>query len=73
MTAYVNQLKQMGVFEEINGIFLGTFLQMEKEGESMAELVKRCAGEKLPIAGTGEVGHRADSKALVIGKEAVFT
>lgn len=72
MTAYVNQLKQMGVFEEVNGILLGTFLQMEKEGESMAELVKQCAGERLPIAGTGEVGHRADSKALWIGRETVL-
>lgn len=71
MTAYINQLKQMGVFEEVNGILLGTFLQMEKEGNSMAELVKRYVGDMISIACTREVGHRADSKALVIGKEMV--
>lgn len=69
MTAYVNQLKQMGVFEQVSGILLGTFLQMEKEGISMTDLVIQCAGKRLFIARTRELGHRADSKALVLGRE----
>lgn len=78
MVAYLNQLKQMGVFEAIQGILLGTFLQMEKEqkegqgGWSMAELVKRYAGTIIPIVRTSEVGHRSDSKALILGKEYIF-
>lgn len=74
MVAYLNQLKQMGVFEQVNGILLGTFLQLEKEetGISMADLVRRYAGEKLPIARTADVGHRSGSRALWIGREYVF-
>lgn len=74
MVAYLNQLKQMGVFEQINGILLGTFLQLEKEetGVSMADLVRRYAGEKLPVARTADVGHRSGSRALWIGREYVF-
>lgn len=80
MTAYLNQLKQMGVFEQIEGILLGTFLQLEKEARnspeaflSMVELTKRCVGERLPIVQTKDVGHRSDSKALWIGKEYSFS
>ena len=74
MVAYLNQLKQMGVFEQVNGILLGTFLQLEKEETdiSMADLVRRYAGEKLPIARTADVGHRSGSRALWIGREYVF-
>lgn len=73
MTAYVNQLKQMGVLEQIRGILLGTFLQMEKEGRSMADLVMRCVGNDLPIAQTREAGHRSHSKAVWIGGSYVFS
>lgn len=74
MVAYLNQLKQMSVFEQVNGILLGTFLQLEKEetGVSMADLVRRYAGEKLPIARTADVGHRSGSRALWIGREYVL-
>ncbi len=75
MTAYLNQLKQIGVFEQINGILLGTFTKMEEEKAlpSMTELVKRYAGKELPIAKTNEIGHSANAKAIVIGKEMNFT
>lgn len=75
MTAYLNQLKQIGVFEQINGILLGTFTKMEEEKAypSMPELVKRYAGKELPIAKTNEIGHSANAKAIVIGKEMNFT
>ena len=75
MTAYLNQLKQIGVFEQINGILLGTFTKMEEEKAlpSMTELVKRYAGKELPIAKTNEIGHSTNAKAIVIGKEMNFT
>lgn len=70
MVTYLNQLKQMGVFDRINGILLGTFTEMESKGlvPSMADLVKRYAGTKLPIAMTGQIGHGVDSKAIMIGE-----
>lgn len=78
MIAYLNQLQQMGVFRQIQGILLGTFLQMEKEAQnsdgylSMPQLVQRYAGADLPILMTSQVGHRSDSRALWIGKEYRF-
>ncbi|MDO4312822.1 MAG: LD-carboxypeptidase [Eubacteriales bacterium] len=71
MVTYLNQLKQMGVFEQISGILLGTFTQMEEENgiSKIEDLVKKYAGNDIPIACTPEIGHGADSKGVVIGKE----
>ena len=71
MVTYLNQLKQMGVFEQISGILLGTYTEMEREGytPNIVELVKLYVGEEMPIACTKEIGHGTDSKALIIGKE----
>lgn len=68
---YFTQLKQMGVFEEVNGILLGTFTELESTGEIKASDILRdiCADKSLPIAVTDEIGHGADSKAVVIGRE----
>lgn len=70
MAAFLNQLKQIGVFEKINGILLGTFTEMEEEGcvPDITELVKRYVKTQLPIAKTSGIGHGADSKGIVIGK-----
>lgn len=70
MITYLNQLKQIGVFERINGILLGTFTQMleEKCKPTMFELVRRYSGEQIPVAITYEIGHGTDSKAIVIGR-----
>ena len=71
ISSYFNQLAQMGVFDEIEGILLGTFLELEKEGKTTAiELLNQvCTDKNMPIAVTEEIGHRADSKAIYIGKE----
>ena len=74
MTAYLNQLKQIDVFEQINGILLGTFTKMEEEEAipTMIELVKRYAGTELPIAKTAEIGHGTNAKGIVIGQQMEF-
>lgn len=71
ISSYFNQLAQMGVFDEVEGVLLGTFLELEKEGKTTAvELLKQvCTDKNLPIAVTEDIGHRADSKAIYIGKE----
>lgn len=70
MVTYLNQLAQMGVFEQINGILLGTFTQMEENIQpGMIELVQRYAGTGIPIAKTEEIGHGTDSRAIMIGSE----
>jgi muramoyltetrapeptide carboxypeptidase len=71
MTTYLSQLKQMGVFEQISGILLGTFTQMDKEGrrQEIIQMVENCAADKFPVAYTSGIGHGTDSSAIVIGKE----
>lgn len=69
MTTYLSQLRQMGVFGQIKGILLGTFTQMEREQQypKITDLVRCFAGTEIPIAKTAQIGHGADSKAIVIG------
>lgn len=75
MVAYLNQLKQMAVFDKIAGILLGTFTEMEKGDSvpSVIDLVKMYAGTNIPIAKTAEIGHGTDSKGIVIGGEVYFS
>lgn len=75
MTTYLNQYKQMGAFQKVNGILLGTFTKMEKDKlqPSVEELVVNIVGnKKLPIVKTEEIGHGTNSKCLVIGKQYIF-
>ena len=74
MTTYLHQLKQIGVFEQVNGILLGTFTEMEKKqlNPTMAELVQSIVPKSLPIAMTQYVGHGTDARAIVIGREYVL-
>lgn len=71
METYLWQLKQIGAFDKVAGIILGTFTEMEKEKctPAIETLVKRIAGKDLPIAITRDIGHGADSKGIIIGRE----
>ena len=71
MATYLNQLSQIGVFKKVKGILLGTFSQMEKneESPSIIDLVMKYAPDDLPVAKTQEIGHGADSRAIMIGEE----
>ncbi len=71
MRAYLSQLKQMGAFERAFGILLGTFTQLEQEGQDakIEDLVLSFAGKGIPIAKTGFIGHGPDSRAIEIGAQ----
>lgn len=71
METYLCQLQQLGAFQKVAGIILGTFTEMEAEKctPTIATLVKRKAGKDLPIAVTRDIGHGTDSKGIVIGQE----
>ena len=71
METYLCQLQQMGAFEKVAGILLGTFTEMEAEkcSPGIEELVMRIAGKELPIAATGKIGHGTDAKGILIGRE----
>ena len=69
------QLEQLGVFDQISGVLLGTFTNYEKAGLKMSvfDLLKMHISETLPVAKTSEIGHGADSKAIVIGRNMKLT
>ncbi len=66
----LNQLDLMGVFNQVAGILLGTFTAYKKAGLSLSvyDLLKMHISDSLPVAQTAEIGHGADSKAIVIGR-----
>lgn len=68
---YLAQLQQLGAFDKVSGIILGTFTELEREKSTptLEVLVKRVVGDDMPIAMTREIGHGMDSKGIVIGKE----
>ncbi len=71
METYLCQLQQLGAFDKVAGILLGTFTEMEAKKCTLGivELVKRIADEELPIAVTRKIGHGTDSKGILIGRE----
>ena len=70
LVTHLAQLKQIGVFDKISGLLIGTFTKIEKEisEEELFELVKEYIPEHLPVVKTSEVGHAKDSKVLKIGE-----
>lgn len=71
LATHLAQLKQIGVFDKISGLLIGTFTEIEKEmsGEELFELVKEYIPSSLAVAKTQEVGHAKNSKALKIGEK----
>lgn len=68
------QLEQIGVFDQVAGVLLGTFTNYEKSDLEMTvyDLLKMHVTEDLPVAYTREIGHGHDSKAVVIGERMSF-
>jgi muramoyltetrapeptide carboxypeptidase LdcA involved in peptidoglycan recycling len=67
----LNQLDDLGVFNQVAGVLLGTFTSYEKANleYSVYDLLKMHISDELPVACTKEIGHGHNSKAIVIGKE----
>lgn len=71
MVTYITQYKNLGVFNEVKGIILGEFTEMERENlkPDIVEILKRVIGEiNIPILKTRDLGHSADAKCIPIGK-----
>ena len=69
--AYFWQLRQMGVFDQISGLLLGTFTELDRTGiaPGAEELTLDIADRPdLPVARTDRVGHGIDSLCLPLGK-----
>lgn len=68
---YISALFQLGIFNKIKGILLGTFTVMEQENcfPSAADLILDATKDlNLPVAKTQFIGHGCNSKAIEIGK-----
>ncbi|NLI52746.1 MAG: LD-carboxypeptidase [Clostridiales bacterium] len=75
MTAYFSQLGQIGAFDRIKGLLLGTFTKMEESAEKpdivelALSMTRHC---DFPIAKTHDIGHANTSKCLTIGTRQSF-
>jgi len=75
MVTYITQYKNLCVFNEVKGIILGEFTEMERENlkPDIVEILKRVIGEiNIPILKTRDLGHGADAKCIPIGKYLIF-
>ena len=71
LATHLAQLKQIGVFDKISGLLIGTFTKIEKEmsEEELFELIQEYIPSSLAVAKTQEVGHEKNSKVLKIGEK----
>ncbi|WP_044959948.1 S66 family peptidase [Butyrivibrio sp. WCD2001] len=71
MATLFAQLEQIGVFDKVSGVLLGTFTNYEKADLELTiyDLLKMHISDALPVAATREIGHGHDSKAIVIGEK----
>ena len=69
LITHLTQLKQLGVFDKISGLLLGTFTNIEKiyNKNDIYSIVKDFIDKDLPVAKTSEVGHDINSKMITIG------
>lgn len=67
---YFAQLFDMGVFDMVSGVLLGTFTEYLKNNskDKLVSIVKEYVGAGKSIAITDEIGHSSLSKALNIGQ-----
>ena len=65
----------MGVFQQIRGVLLGTFSQYYRQHDlaDLLKLLEPFVSNELTIISTADIGHGKNAKAIVIGKEYVFS
>ena len=71
MTTALEQYRQMGVFDRIDGILLGTFTKMREERltPTIEELVLSMTPSRVAVAVTSYVGHYPDARAVLLGAD----
>lgn len=74
IATFLNQYKQIGAFENLKGIILGTFTEMENKQHipTVENLLLDLIPKDVPIIKTTELGHGEDCKCIIIGKKYTF-
>ncbi|MFV4979224.1 LD-carboxypeptidase [Lactobacillus delbrueckii] len=74
VASLLEQCWETGIFNQISGVLLGTFSELDKLKESQlpAEILLDLLPAHVPIAKTEFIGHRPDAKAIRLGQECVF-
>ncbi|CDR74994.1 LD-carboxypeptidase [Lactobacillus delbrueckii] len=74
VASLLEQCREIGIFNQISGVLLGTFSELDKLKESQLpeEILLDLLPTNLPIAKTEFIGHRPDAKAIRLGQECVF-
>ncbi len=69
ISTYMACLYQIGVFEKVKGILLGTFTRLEQESGALApyEIIRTYLPKDMFVAKTAQIGHASNSRALKIG------
>ncbi len=70
MLTYFSQLQQLGAFEKVPGVLLGTFTQMEQElcRPDVWTLLRRFIEPSFPVARTAYIGHGTDARTIMVGE-----
>ena len=74
VASLLEQCRETGIFNQISGVLLGTFSELDKLKESQLpeEILLDLLPANVPIAKTEFIGHRPDAKAIKLGQECVF-
>ncbi len=74
IASLLTQLDNMGAFDQVAGVLLGTFTNYEKGDHTLSvfDLLKMHISKELPVASTSDIGHGHNAKAIMIGKEYSF-
>ena len=70
LRTFFSQLEQLGAFDKISGLILGTFTELEAadEGEFVIDLAQKYLKNR-PIVKTKQLGHQKKSRAIKIGEK----
>ena len=71
MITFLNQYKQLGILDDIGGIILGSFTQMQEQerSTSIVDILQEIINNSgIPIVKTNDIGHATNSKCIVIGE-----
>ncbi|MGX8680992.1 MAG: LD-carboxypeptidase [bacterium] len=67
LRAYFASLRQIGAFDQIAGLILGTFTEYEQDHAQVYELIKDNLPDDLPVV-KAPIGHGSDAYGIIIGK-----